>query len=366
VQSSATQLSEGLRSPRAKLDVGILGATGTVGQQFAALLADHPWFRVSWLAASERSAGRRYGDLPWRIATPQPEELTGVAVETLRPGVGPQLVFSALDASVAGDIEAEFAAAGHWVVSNARNHRMDRFVPLLVPEINPDHLALVAHQPHVNGLRNGRRGGIITNPNCSTVFLALALAPLCRFGLKRVMVTTLQALSGAGYPGVASLDALGNVIPHIDGEEEKIEAETRKILGRLAADSIELHPAAISAQTTRVPVVHGHTETVSVELEEHVSRDEILAAFRDFSGEPQRLGLPSSPANPIVYIDSPDRPQPRLDVERFGGMAVQVGRLRACPVLSYKFVLLGHNTIRGASGAAILNAELMNARGLLN
>ena len=366
MQNSATQLSESLRSPRAKLDVGILGATGTVGQQFAALLADHPWFRVSWLAASERSAGRRYGDLPWRIATPQPEELTGVAVETLRPGVGPQLVFSALDASVAGDVEAEFAAAGHWVVSNARNHRMDRFVPLLVPEINSDHLALVAHQPHVNGLPNGRRGGIITNPNCSTVFLALALAPLRRFGLKRVMVTTLQALSGAGYPGVASLDALGNVIPYIEGEEEKMETETRKILGRLAADSIELHPVVISAQTTRVPVVHGHTETVSVELEESVSRDEILAAFRDFSGEPQRLGLPSSPANPIVYIDSPDRPQPRLDVERFGGMAVQVGRLRACPVLGYKFVLLGHNTVRGAAGAAILNAELLNARGLLH
>jgi len=348
--------------PRRKIEAGILGATGTVGQQIAALLAGHPWFELKWLAASERSTGKQYGGLPWRLPVPLPDEFARLTVENLKPGAGPKLVFSALDSGVAGEVETEFAAAAHLVVSNARNHRMDPLVPLLIPEINADHLALVPLQQK----KNGWRGAIVTNPNCSAVILALALAALRPFQLKRVLVTTLQALSGAGYPGVASLDATANVIPYIEGEEEKIEAETRKILGRLVKGAVELHPAAISATTTRVPVVNGHTESVSVELGKKAAREDILTAFREFAGEPQKLGLPSAPAQPIVYHDSPDRPQPRLDVERGGGMIVQIGRLRYCHVLDYKFIALGHNTIRGAAGAAILNAELLAAKNLLS
>jgi aspartate-semialdehyde dehydrogenase len=348
-------------SPQSKVEVGILGATGTVGQQFIALLAGHPWFRTTWLAASERSAGKRYGDLAWRLPVATPEDVAGLSVEALTPGVGPKLVFSALDSSIAGQAEADFAAAGHIVISNSRNHRMDPLVPLLIPEINADHLGLLPAQKR----EQKRSGAIITNSNCSTMFLAIALGALRKFQPKWVLVTTLQALSGAGYPGVASLDATANVIPFIDGEEEKIETETRKILGHFDGKTIVPYPMTISATTTRVPVVNGHTEAVSVEFEKTVSREEILEAFSNFSGVPQELRLPSAPPKPIIYLDAPNRPQPRLDVERDGGMVVHVGRLRACPVLGYKFVILGHNTIRGAAGAAILNAELMSAKGLL-
>ena len=348
-------------SVSAKIDVGILGATGTVGQQFIALLAGHPWFRITWLAASERSSGRRYGDLVWRLPSELPEETGALSVEALRAGVGPQLVFSALDSSIAGEAELEFAAAGHVVVSNSRNHRMDALVPLLVPEVNPEHLGLIPLQKKAKGWS----GAIVTNPNCATIPLVMALAALRPFQPKRVLVTTLQGLSGAGYPGVASLDATANVIPYIDGEEQKIESEPRKILGRFAPDGIEPHPMTLSATSTRVPVVNGHTESVSVELEKDATQDEVLAAFRDFSGEPQKLELPSAPEKPIAYLDAPNRPQPRLDVERGGGMVTHIGRLRACPVLGHKFVLLSHNTIRGAAGAAILNAELMAAKNLL-
>ncbi|MGA8221550.1 MAG: aspartate-semialdehyde dehydrogenase [Candidatus Acidiferrales bacterium] len=347
---------------RPKIDVGILGATGTVGQQFAALLAGHPWFRLTWLAASERSAGRRYGDLPWRLPAPLPDEFARLSVEHLKAGAGPKLLFSALDSSVAGEVEAEFAAAGHMVVSNARNHRMDGLVPLLIPEINADHLGLLPMQKK----KHGWRGEIVTNPNCAVVALALGLAALLPFRPRRAVVTTMQSLSGAGYPGVASLDATANVIPYIEGEEEKIEPETRKILGKFVAGKIEPHGVAISATTTRVPVVYGHTESVSVELGEKTSREEILAAFREFSGPPQKLGLPSAPTQPIVYLEAPDRPQPRLDAERGGGMVVFVGRLRPCAVLGHKFIALGHNTIRGAAGAAILNAELLAAQKLIS
>jgi aspartate-semialdehyde dehydrogenase len=346
---------------KTKVDVGILGATGTVGQQFITLLEGHPWFRTTWLAASERSAGKRYGDLPWRLPVATPEAVAQLSVEALTPGVGPKLVFSALDSSIAGQAEADFAAAGHIVISNSRNHRMDPLVPLLIPEINADHLGLLPAQRQ----KEKRGGAIITNSNCSTMFLAIALGALRKFQPKRVLVTTLQALSGAGYPGVASLDATANVIPFIDGEEEKIETETRKILGELRGGAIVPHPMTISATTTRVPVVNGHTEAISVEFEKIVSREEILEAFRDFTGVPQELRLPSAPPKPIIYLDAPNRPQPRLDVERDGGMVVHIGRLRTCPVLGYKFVILGHNTIRGAAGAAILNAELMAAKNLL-
>ncbi len=345
-----------------RVEVGVLGATGTVGQQFVRLLDRHPWFKASWLAASDRSEGKRYADAAsWKLATPMPDEAAERVVQAPTPGTGPKLVFSALDASVAGDLEKAFAEAGHIVVSNARNYRMDPLVPLLVPEINPDHLQLLAQQREAYGWK----GGIVTNPNCSTVFLAIALAPLRALGLTACNVVTLQATSGAGYPGVPSLDIVGNVVPFIGGEEEKLETEPQKIMGTLAGSRIEPHPVTVSAHTTRVPVIDGHTEMVSVDFASRVSADEVRAAFDAFAGEPQQRELPSAPRRPIVYLEAPNRPQPRLDVERDHGMAVFIGRLRSCPVMQHKFVALGHNTVRGAAGAALLNAELMQAQGLL-
>jgi aspartate-semialdehyde dehydrogenase len=344
------------------IEVGVLGATGTVGQQFVRLLERHPWFRASWLAGSERSEGKRYEDAaPWRLSAPIPEAARGMVVQPPVPGKGPALVFSALDASVATEIEGAFAAAGHLVVSNARNYRMDPQVPLLVPEVNAEHLALVPGQADVKGWK----GRIVTNPNCSTVFLAMSLAPLRAFGLKSVTVTTMQAVSGAGYPGVPSLDILGNVVPFISGEEEKMESETKRILGSLSDGVVVPHPVVISAQTTRVPVLDGHTESVSATLEQSVSIDEVRHALEGFTGLPQKHGLPTAPPQPIVYLPEQNRPQPRLDAERGGGMVVFVGRLRPCSVASVKFIALGHNTVRGAAGAALLNAELMKAEGLL-
>ncbi len=345
-----------------RVEVGVLGATGTVGQQFVRLLDRHPWFKATWLAASDRSEGKRYADAAsWKLSTAMPEEAAERTVQAPKPGTGPKLVFSALDASVAGDLERAFAEAGHIVVSNARNFRMDPLVPLLVPEINADHLQLVAQQQAAYGWK----GGIVTNPNCSTVFLAMALAPLRALGLTTSNVVTLQATSGAGYPGVPSLDILGNVVPFIGGEEDKLETEPQKILGTLAASGVTLHPLRISAHTTRVPVIDGHTEMISVDFADEVAAADIRAAFEAFRGEPQERDLPSAPRRPLVYLEAENRPQPRLDVERDNGMAVFLGRLRPCPVLQHKFVALGHNTVRGAAGAALLNAELMQAQGLL-
>ncbi|HEY8549345.1 MAG TPA: aspartate-semialdehyde dehydrogenase [Vicinamibacterales bacterium] len=344
------------------IEVGVLGATGTVGQQFVRLLQGHPWFRLTWVAGSERSEGKRYEDAaPWRLSTPIPEGVRDMVVQAPVPGRGPRLVFSALDASVATEIEGAFAEAGHIVVSNARNYRMDPHVPLLVPEINADHLSLVRQQASARGWK----GAIVTNPNCSTVFLAMSLAPLRAFGLKSAMVTTLQAVSGAGYPGVASLDIVGNVVPFISGEEEKLESETRRILGSMNGAGVVPHAVNISAQTTRVPVLDGHTESVSVWLEQQVELEAVRQALESFAGPPQQHRLPSAPARPIIYLTEQNRPQPRLDAEREGGMAVFVGRLRSCPVATLKYIALGHNTVRGAAGAAILNAELMKAEGLL-
>jgi aspartate-semialdehyde dehydrogenase len=339
-------------------EVGILGATGVVGQQFVSRLARHPWFRPTWLAASERSEGKSYAAVaPWRLATPIPDQLAGKTVEPCIPGRGPRVVFSALDAAVAGEIEEAFAAAGHLVVSNARNYRMDPLVPLLVPEINADHLGLLSEQRS----QKGWKGAVVTNPNCSTVVLALALAPLRAFDLKSVLVSTMQAVSGAGYPGVPSLDILGNVVPFIGGEEEKIESETLKILGSRGGRTP--HPAVISAHTNRVAVVDGHLLTVSADLAAKPSIGDVVAALRDFLGRPQELDLPSAPNPAIVVSDEPNRPQPRLDADRGDGMAVTVGRVRPCKVTHVKFAALGHNTVRGAAGAAILNAELMAADG---
>jgi aspartate-semialdehyde dehydrogenase len=345
----------------AKIDVGVLGATGMVGQQFIARLADHPWFNLRSLAASERSEGKPYTNAAaWRLASPMPEMCRNATVDACVPGRGPRVVFSALDAAAADTLVAEFAKAGHIVLSNARSFRMDPVVPLLIPEINADHLSVLDDQRRVKGWS----GAIVTNPNCATIVLAMALAPLKPFGIARVLVTTMQAVSGAGYPGVASLDILGNVIPFIGGgEEEKIETETLKILG---GDRGRTPLAAVvGAQVNRVPVIDGHTITVSVELSARPSVDAIVSAMRSFRGQPQELKLPTAPDPALIVMDEANRPQPRLDVDRGNGMTVSVGRVRACPVLTHRFVALGHNTVRGAAGASILNAELMKALGHL-
>jgi aspartate-semialdehyde dehydrogenase len=347
----------------ARIPVGILGATGMVGQQFIALLADHPWFEVKYLGASERSEGKKFRDAAaWRLPNRLPAEVGDRVVEAARPGNAPKLVFSGLDSSVAGEIEAAFAQAGHMVVSNSRNYRLLDTVPLLIPEVNAEHLALLKCQSQAQGWS----GSIITNPNCAVVVLAMALAPLRQFGITSTIITTLQAISGAGYPGVPSWDILGNVIPHIGGgEEEKVEVETKKILGTLMRDKVTYHPMKLSATTTRVPVQNGHTGSISVGLEQKPPAEEVIHAWRTFRGRPQELKLPSAPPEPVLYLNEANRPQPLLDVNRDGGMTVSVGRLRPCPLFDYKFVALGHNTIRGAAGAAILNAELMHKEGLL-
>ena len=343
------------------IPVGILGATGMVGQQFIARLANHPWFEIAWLAASERSEGKPYAEAaPWRLSTPMPKGVANKTVEACVPGRGPKVVFSALDAKAADVLEGQFAAVGHVVLSNAKTFRMDPLVPLLIPEVNPDHLGLLTEQRQ----KKSWNGAIVTNPNCATVVLAMSLAPLRQYGIRRVLVTTMQAVSGAGYPGVPSLDILGNIIPFIGGgEEEKIETETNKILGGDGGRA----PlgAIISAQVNRVPVIDGHSMTVSVELSSRPSPEEVIEAMRSFKGRPQDLQLPSAPDPAIVIMTAANRPQPRLDANLGNGMAVSIGRVRACPVLTHKFVALGHNTIRGAAGASVLNAELMKAEGLL-
>jgi aspartate-semialdehyde dehydrogenase len=344
-----------------KLPVAVLGATGMVGQQFIARLANHPWFEVASFAASERSEGKRYVEAAaWRLAVPMPDAVRNAPVDACIPGRGPRIVFSALDAKAADVLEAQYASAGHIVLSNARTFRMDPHVPLLIPEVNADHLSLLDEQRRTKGWT----GAIVTNPNCAAVVLAMALAPLRQFGIRRAVVTTMQAVSGAGYPGVASLDILGNLIPYIGGgEEEKIELETCKILGTDGGRSPL--DATISAQVNRVPVIDGHTMTVSVELAERPVVDDVTRAMQTFSGKPQELKLPSAPDPPLVVMADINRPQPRLDAGLGGGMTVSVGRVRTCPVLTHKFVALGHNTIRGAAGASVLNAELMHAQGLL-
>jgi aspartate-semialdehyde dehydrogenase len=345
-----------------RIEVGILGATGMVGQHFIKFLQGNPWFDLKWLGASDRSAGKKYEDaMTWHLAGGTPDSVAGLTVEECKPGNAPRLLFSAMDAGVATEIERAFAQAGHVIVSNSRNHRMEQDVPLLVPEINPEHLKLVPGQQRARGWT----GQIVTNPNCSTIGLVMALGPLKQFGITKVIVSTMQAISGAGYPGVASMDIMGNVVPFIGGEEEKMEMETQKILGDFAGDHIAPLTAKVSAHCNRVPVVDGHTETVSVEFSSKPSIDDIRNALESFRGEPQALNLPSAPAQPVIYMQEANRPQPRKDAERERGMAAFVGRLRPCTVFDAKFVVLSHNTIRGAAGAAVLNAELMHAKGML-
>ncbi len=348
-----------------KLEVGILGATGMVGQRFVTLLENHPWFELAWVAASDRSAGKSYGEAcNWRLRRPMPGKARGLLVhECVPPNAAPQLLFSSLDSKVAGEVERAFAEAGHVVVSNSGSYRMQPDVPLLIPEVNPDHLTLV----RVQRQRRGWKGMIVTNPNCTAVGLVMSLAPIHRaFGLDRVVMTSMQAVSGAGYPGVPTLDILGNVIPYIAHEEEKVEAETRKLLGNLEDGAVRPADFAVSAQCNRVLVEDGHLETVSVALRSPCSVADLIETWRGFRAIPQELDLPSAPARPVVVRDEIDRPQPKFDVETEGGMAAVVGRVRPCPVLQFKYAVLSHNTIRGAAGAALLNAELMKARGYLD
>ena len=348
----------------AKIPVGILGATGIVGQRFIQMLERHPWFEVAWLAASDRSENKSYADAArWRMKTAIPAPIAKMQVSPARPEGAPKLIFAALDAAIACELEPRFAEAGCAVVSNSSALRMRADVPLVIPEVNPDHIKLLECQSS----RRNTGGFVVTNPNCSAIGLVMALAPLQqRYGLKTVMAVTMQAVSGAGYPGVASLDILGNVIPYIPKEEEKMEEEARKLLGTLNGSQVVLASFGMSAQCNRVAVEDGHTESVSVKLKGHASSEEIISSWNEFRSEPQRLNLPSAPQQPVQYMDSADRPQPRFDADCGAGMTTSVGRLRPCGVLDWKFTVLSHNTIRGAAGAALLNAELLKVKGYLD
>lgn len=347
---------------RRRVPVAVLGATGAVGQTFIGLLAEHPWFELTELAASERSAGRTYGEAArWIGSDPMPSSVRGMTVLSCDPAsVTAPLVFSALDASVAGDVELAFARAGRMVLSNAKNFRMEDDVPLVIPEVNADHLALL----DVQRAHRGWTGGIVTNANCAAIMAVMALAPLHEaFRLRRLFVATMQAVSGAGYPGVPSLDILGNVIPFIKDEEAKIESEIRKMLGRRSDARILPADIAISAHANRVAVEHGHTVCLSADFMSHVNAHEALAVLKEWRGDAIARDLPSAPSRALLVMDQPDRPQPRRDVHLGGGMTVTVGRVREDPVFAVKLVAMGHNTIRGAAGASVLNAELLLATG---
>jgi aspartate-semialdehyde dehydrogenase len=348
--------------------IGILGATGMVGQRFIQLLENHPWFEVAWLAASDRSSGKKYGDaVKWKLDTALPERIANMTVSPAVPDNTPKVIFAALDADVAREMEPAFAAAGCAVISNSSAFRMNEDVPLVIPEVNADHLPILENQ----SWRRQSGGYIVTNPNCSAIGLVLVLKPLVeRFGVDSIFVSTMQAVSGAGYPGVASMDILGNVVPYIKNEEEKMQAETLRLLGSrqtLEDGSSVVRPlsAKMTAHCNRVAVEDGHTECVSIKLSRKAMREEILAAWREFTPLAGR-DLPTAPAQPVEFTALEDRPQPRLDKMRGNGMASTVGRLRPCTLLDWKFTVLSHNTIRGAAGAALLNAELLVSLGKLD
>jgi aspartate-semialdehyde dehydrogenase len=354
-------------------DVGILGATGTVGQRFVQLLANHPWFNITWLAASDRSQGKTYAEAcKWKLETPLPPRIAQMVLQPNMPEASetplPRIIFAALDAAIAKDLEPRFAAAGCAVISNSSAFRMVPDVPLVIPEVNFDHLELLEEQ----GWRKQSGGYIVTNPNCSAIGLVLALKPLQqRFGVESLFVSTMQAVSGAGYPGVPSLDILGNVVPFIKSEEEKMQEECNKLLGSLEGNAVRPLPAKLSAHCNRVPVEDGHTECVSVKLRTPATYEQIVEAWQEFqpfgaSGTQLGVRLPTAPLCPVEYEAGDDRPQPRLDRNRGHGMTATVGRLRPCPLLDWKFVVLSHNTIRGAAGAAVLNAEILAVLGKLN
>lgn len=347
-----------------KYSVGILGATGSVGQRFVQLLANHPWFEVTVLVASENSAGKYYQDtVRWKQTTPIPQNIARLQVYKVSDKFSCDLLFSGLDSSVADPLELEFASRGFPVISNCKNYRMYDDIPLLVPEINSDHIKLIDIQKKMRGFKNGY---IVTNPNCSVIGLAMVLHPLhIKFGISKLHVTTMQALSGAGFPGIASMDIMDNVIPYIGDEEEKIETEPQKILGSFSGKHISFADIKISAQANRVGVIDGHTEAVSVKLKSQTSVEEVISVLKNFTGLPQKIKLPSAPNHPIIIHEELNRPQPRLDRDLEKGMAVSVGRIRPCPIFDYKFIVLSHNTIRGAAGAAILNAELLVHKGYI-
>ncbi|MGB6131820.1 MAG: aspartate-semialdehyde dehydrogenase [Acidobacteriaceae bacterium] len=343
--------------------IGILGATGMVGQRFIQILENHPWFEVAWLAASDRSSGKPYAEaVRWKLDTPLPERIAAMPVSPATPEGAPRVIFAALDADIAREMEPQFAAAGCAVISNSSAFRMQEDVPLVIPEVNAEHLALVENQRW----RRESGGYVVTNPNCSAIGLVLALKPIAdRFGIEAIFVSTMQAVSGAGYPGVASLDILGNVVPFIKNEEEKMQEETLKLLGQLKGNRVEPLGAKMSAHCNRVAVEDGHTESVSIKLGRKATRDELIAAWAEFAPLKSRE-LPTAPAQPVEFLTAEDRPQPRLDRMRGNGMAASVGRLRPCGLLDWKFTVLSHNTIRGAAGAALLNAELLVSLGKLD
>ena len=344
-----------------KLPIGILGATGVVGQRFIQALENHPTFEVAWLAASDRSEGKTYAEATrWKLRTPIPPAIAQMVVSPASPEGAPKIIFAALDTAIAAELEPRFAQAGCAVVTNSSALRMHPEVPLVIPEVNASHLPMISAQ----SWRKQSGGFVVTNPNCSAIGLVLALKPLQNeFGLETVMAVTMQAVSGAGYPGVPSLDILGNVVPYIPKEEEKMEEETQKLLGTVKEGKFVPAPFQISAQCNRVAVEDGHTESVFVKLGKKARAEEIIAAWNGFRAEPQELNLPTAPAQPTLYLEAPDRPQPRLDVDRGSGMTTSIGRLRPCTFLDWKFTVLSHNTVRGAAGAALLNAELLHAKG---
>jgi aspartate-semialdehyde dehydrogenase len=346
-----------------KIPVGILGATGVVGQRFIQMLEHHPWFEVAWLAASDRSEGKVYAEAArWRLKTQIPAAVAKMQVSPATPEGAPKVIFAALDSGIAAELEPRFADAGCAVVSNSSALRMQEDVPLVIPEVNAGHIKLI----DIQGWRKKSGGYVVTNPNCSAIGLVLALAPIHqRFGLDTVMAVTMQAISGAGYPGVASLDILGNVIPFIKNEEEKMEEETKKLLGQVNGSKVIPGGFAMSAQCNRVAVEDGHTESISIRLKKKAKPEEIIESWKAYRAEPQELKLPSAPERPVVYLEANDRPQPRFDIDMGAGMTTVVGRLRPCSVLDWKFTVLSHNTIRGAAGAALLNAELLKAKGYL-
>ncbi len=355
------RVSENLPPRTGKIRVGILGATGAVGQRFIQVLANHPWFEITVLASSLRSAGKRFEDAcHWYLDEPMPTAVRAITLQQGQPGMDCEILFSALPNNMAQELEPALAAAGYAVFSNASAHRADSDVPLLIPEVNPQHAALVENQRR----QRGWRGFIATNPNCTATHLTCALKPLYdAFGLRRVFVVSMQATSGAGYPGVSALDITDNVIPYIGGEEDKLQSEPLKMLGRYAVDTVTPANFRISAHCNRVPTRDGHLECVSVEFDRPAVETEIVSAWENFRGLPQQLGLPTAPAHFIEVRSEADRPQPRRDRLAGNGMTTSVGRLRPCELLSYKFVLLGHNTLRGAAGGSVLNAELMVAQG---
>ena len=349
-----------MNNPQEKISVAILGATGSVGQKFIELLANHPWFEITELCASDKSAGKKYKDaVDWFLPSPLPDKVKEILVQKCEPMLNSKVVFSGLDSNVAGEVETKFAKAGYKVISNSKNHRMDEDVPLLIPEVNPDHLELIKTQ-------NFGGGCIVTNPNCSVIGLVLALKPLLdNFGLEAVNVVTMQAISGAGHPRVVNLDIEDNVIPYIGGEEPKVETEPLKILGTMNNNKISHNDFKVSAQCNRVNVTDGHTECIQINLKKKVPADEIIRVWNEFKSVPQQLDLPLAPVQPIHYSNDQAFPQPKYQRNSDKGMAVSIGRLKPDNIFDYSFVILSHNTVRGAAGGAILCAELMKAQGYL-